>query len=282
MTAEPESATTDTTTAELIAALLSTPDDEDAWRPALVELHRRPTRETFDAATRLLASDTTLERALGVEILGQLGGSGTDPDRAFREETVLLLLDLLAQEHEPRVLEAIGYAFAHLQDPRGVPPLCGLSDHSKVGVRLAVVHGLHRHRDDRAVRALIRLSFDEDAHVRDWATFGLGTQIPLDTPAIRDALVARLDDNHHNTREEAMYGLAMRLDVRAIPVLLTFLEDYEGPMLDSALLVLADHLDDPRLPEAIADRWPDGVPAETRGQADDDYWLATYERHAAG
>ncbi len=53
-------------------------------------------------------------------------------------------------------------------------------------------------------------------------------------------------------------------------------------MLDSALLVLADHLDDPRLPPAIARRWPDGVPAETRMQADDDYWLASREPDAAG
>jgi HEAT repeat protein len=283
MTAEPESTTTDATTADLIAAVLAAPDeDEDAWQPALAELQARATGETFEAATRLLASDAMSERELGVEILGLLGGSGSDPKRAFREETVVLLLELLAREHEPRVLESLGYAFGHLDEPRGIGPLCALADHPEDRVRLAAVHGLMHHQDERAVRALIRLSADEDADVRDWATFGLGTQIPLDTPAIRDALHARLHDTHSDTQEEGMYGLAMRLDVRAIPVLLEFLEDSEGPMLDSALLVLADHLDDPRLPAAIACRWPDGVPAETRTRADDDYELAHFEPDPAG
>ncbi len=56
-------------------------------------------------------------------------------------------------------------------------------------------------------------------------------------------------------------------------------------MLESIGYAFA-HLQDPRgaprLPPAIAERWLDGVPAETRVQADDDYWLATYERNAAG
>jgi HEAT repeat protein len=277
MTAESESGTTEATTAELIAAVLAASDeDEDAWRPALRELQARPTRETFEAATRLLASDAMPERELGVEILGTLGGSGSDRQRPFREETVVVLLDLLAREHEPRVLESLGYAFADLDEPRGIGPLCALADHPEDRVRFAVVHGLLRREDERAVRTLIRLSADEDADVRDWATFGLGTQIQLDTPAIRDALVARLEDSHEDAREEAMYGLAMRLDPRAIPVLLELLEDHEGPLLDSALLVLADHLG-PRLLSAIARRWPAGVPAKARMQADSDYDLASPE-----
>jgi HEAT repeat protein len=279
---------TGATTADLIAAVLAASDeDEDAWQPALKELQARPTRETFDAARELLASDAMPERELGVEILvnlGELSGGPSHPirERPFREETVLLLLDLLIREREFRVLESIAYAFRDLADPRGIEPLAALADHPEDRVRFAVVHGLLRHEDERAIRSLIRLSTDDDNDVRDWATFGLAAQVALDTPAIRDALVARLDDGHENTREEAMYGLAMRLDSRAVPVLLEFLEEHEGPMLDSALLVLADHLDDRRLVQAIARRWPDGVPADARRQADSDYELASPECDAAG
>jgi HEAT repeat protein len=277
MAAPPDDALDGATNAELIARVLAAPDaDEDAWWPSLEELRARPTRETFDGAVALLASDAMAERELAVDILGALGGSGSDPQRPFREETVVLLLDLLRRERESRVLESLGYAFGHLDEPRGVAPLSALAGHPEVRVREGVIGGLLRHEDERAVAALIQLSADEADEIRDWATFGLGTQIPLDTPAIRAALAARLDDPHEDTREEAMYGLAMRLDARAIPVLLAFLEDGEGPMLDSALLVLGDHLEDPRLPAAVARRWPDGVPTQARDQADADYELACF------
>jgi HEAT repeat protein len=265
----------DVTTADLIAAALAAPDDPEDG-PALEELQNRPTRETFDAAIRLLASDAMPERELGVKILGQLGGSGSDLNRPFREESVLALLELLTHEREPRVIESLGFAFAHLDELRGVAPLSALAGHPAERVRYAVVHALIGHKDDIAVQTMLQLSTDTDDDVRDWATFGLGTLLRLDTPAIRHALLARLDDAHHNTREEAMYGLAVRLDPRAVPVLLDFLEQYEGPMLDSALLILADHLDDPRLSEAIAERWSEGVPADARDQADSDWSSANF------
>src|SRR4051812_14879969 len=110
MTSGPtNSGVTDLTTAQLIATVLGAPDEDvDAWEPAQRELQARATRETFDAAVALLSSDEMPERELGVEILGQLGGSGSDLNRPFREESVVLLLGLLAREREPRVLESLG------------------------------------------------------------------------------------------------------------------------------------------------------------------------------
>ena len=51
--------------------------------------------------------------------------------------------------------------------------------------------------------------------MRDWATFALGTLADEDTPALRDALAARLDDPDEDTRLEAVHGLALRGDHRA-------------------------------------------------------------------
>jgi len=61
---------------------------------------------------------------------------------------------------------------------------------------------------------LIALSVDADADVRDWATFGLGSLLELDTPELRAALEARLADESADVRDEALVGLAQRGDAR--------------------------------------------------------------------
>ena len=55
---------------------------------------------------------------------------------------------------------------------------------------------------------------------RDWATFGIGQNNSLDTPEIRDALYARIDDVDKETRYEALCGLARCGDLRAVPLLI--------------------------------------------------------------
>jgi HEAT repeat protein len=84
--------------------------------------------------------------------------------------------------------------------------------------------GLLTHEDEPAVLTLIALSSDPAVDVRSWATFGLGTQIDVDTPAIRNALMARLDDKDPEVRGEALVGLACRHDERVLRALPTELE----------------------------------------------------------
>lgn len=61
-----------------------------------------------------------------------------------------------------------------------------------------------------AVTTLMQLTSDEDADVRDWATFGLGTEVKVDGAAVRQCLLDRLDDPDEDTRAEAVAGLARR------------------------------------------------------------------------
>ena len=61
---------------------------------------------------------------------------------------------------------------------------------------------------------MVQLTNDSVASVRDWATFGLGTLVDVDTRLIRRALWARMKDGDETVRGEALVGLARRKDRR--------------------------------------------------------------------
>jgi HEAT repeat protein len=249
-------------------ALREEPDSHERW-DHVVTLHERGDDESFVVAAELLDSPNPDRRALGADILAQLGAAPGVPveDRPLAGPAFRLLLERIATETHPDVLQAIATAFGHLSDPRGIPALHALRDHSDEDVRHAVVFGLLGQDDDLAVETLVELSRDPDPDVRDWAIFGLGMQIARDDPQIRDALVARLDDPDDDARGEALRGLAVRGDERAIPQLLIELEsqsDLDDPsMVEEALLAFAARMADPRLRpyvEKARQEWAEACP----------------------
>jgi hypothetical protein len=54
----------------------------------------------------------------------------------------------------------------------------------------------------------------------NWATFGLGSQIEVNTKEIRDALFKRLGEEDDEIRGEALVGLSIRKDKRVLGPLL--------------------------------------------------------------
>ncbi|RJS19151.1 hypothetical protein DRW03_22570 [Corallococcus sp. H22C18031201] len=200
-------------TEELIeAVLVGDADDDGAW-DAIGALRRRGTRTVLDAAIRLLGSPSARARGRGADILAELGGK----QPAFSAERGDALLDLLLREQEPAVLCSVGIALGHLREPRALSVLLALAHHQSAEARYGAAHGLAVLDAPEAAEALIRLSADEDRDVRDWATFGLGSlREDLDTPALRNALAARLHETDSEIFGEALVGLAMRRDPRAI------------------------------------------------------------------
>lgn len=199
---------------ELVTAALTEPDENISWN-AVAALHFRGTKDVLEKAEGLCRSDCTAERRLGADILGQLGV----PERTYPRECVSLLLAMLDRETDADVLQAIFVAFSHLGEAEAIEPALKYRGHPDSEVRHGVVLALTGYEDQRAVNALIELSHDQDAHVRDWATFALGQQIALDTPGIREALAERLTDSDYETRCEGIMGLALRGDRQVIPVI---------------------------------------------------------------
>ena len=93
--------------------------------------------------------------------------------------------------------------------------------------------------DPRAsLDCVIGLMRDEDTANRDWATLILAQQ-ELDTPAVRQALLAAAEDTDENVRAEAILGLAQRDKTTALPFLK---REFSGnrvalPLFEAAALV---------------------------------------------
>jgi methionyl-tRNA formyltransferase len=182
------------------------------WAPYLSALAYRGDEEVLFRARALAENGDTLERGIGAFLLGQLG----TPVRTFPAESAAALEAMAAREEDPGVLEAIAHGFGHLGDPYGMETLLRLATHDDSRVREAAAIALAGRAGPPAVDALIRLSRDEHSDVRDWATFALGMLASEDSEDLRDALAARLDDPDAETRLEAVHGLALRGDLRAV------------------------------------------------------------------
>lgn len=194
-------------------------DDYDA---SLSVVHYRGGREELDLGLEYARSADPLDRVVGADVLSQLGWS----DRVFLDESVEALTALL-EDPDPSVVEAAAFGLGHRSDERAVPFLVRLAGHECARIREGIVFGLLGLEVPDAINTLIRMSEDPDEEVRDWATFGLGTQIEADTPEIREALYLRLSDDDGETRGEALIGLAKRRDPRVEAALLKEWEEGE-------------------------------------------------------
>lgn len=244
-------------------------DSEDQlYGDVIRELHRRGTSVEFELARSLILGGQTDLMAIGCDVLAQLGTKARWPDGAwpFREDSLPLLLPLLNDERSDVRAPATS-ALGHLGLDGCAERVHALADDPSEDVRLRVACALLSRDDDVSLRVLAQLSADADEDVRDWATFGLGSQTDRDEPWIRDALFARVEDEHIDTAVEGVLGLALRRDPRGLPVVRAWLEggaEYTG-MLDAA----AEYAD------------PSWLPLLERLRADaadaDDHWARCLE-----
>lgn len=187
-----------------------------------------PETDSLRVGLELIASADPVEREAGCELLGRV----SDHHEGVRAESAAALVALAGRETTSGVLQALVRAIEKTGDQGGVSVLAGLAVHRDAGIRRQVAESfayvLTGLPDGRDIGALIALTRDEDPEVRDWATFTLGSQAAVDSPAIRSTLWKRTADDHAETREEAIRGLARRHDPRAVQLLIELLEDPEG------------------------------------------------------
>ena len=230
-----------------IEAALGTLDTECRWEIVDAVVKECPD-DVFDAAAWLLQSDDARRRTLAADMLGRL----VVEDQGQRTRVSRALRTALAMERRPEPVASLVAALGHVGDPSTLDLVFPLVAHASAEVRLAVafaVATLSLHPlGPQSKGALIRLSGDENSEVRDWATHALGTLSDADGPDVRDALLARANDDCHEARSEALFGLAVRRDPRAVPHLIRALQ---SPHVNGLELDAAAESADPRLLPAL-------------------------------
>ncbi|WP_405619143.1 ankyrin repeat domain-containing protein [Streptomyces sp. NBC_01508] len=203
----------------------------DDWREAVAALCRRGDEESFQTALAWCASDDPLRRALAADVLGGMG-PGPDPGpgpvgRAFAARALAPLRELSARAVTPELIAASVTALGQRGDVDGLPEILRHAGHPDAAIRRRVAGalvGLVPGDHEEGVAALTALGADIDGTVRERATTALAG-IDADTPAIREALAARLADPVAVTAAEAARGLAARRDPRAVDALARLLAD---------------------------------------------------------
>ncbi len=193
-------------------------DDEAFWDPMRLLQYRLPA--IIDDVVELLKSKSDMARDSAATILGQ----SRMPVKWNGPRCVDLLLASLADETAIEPLVSALHAVGHFHEKRCIPAILRFQEHANADVRYAATVALGGFENEEAIMALIKLSADPDFDVRNWATFNLGSLIDADTPAIREALAARLTETDGEIKGEAIVGLSRRGDARSVRPMLELLD----------------------------------------------------------
>ena len=211
--------------------------DPDVYWELISTLHDHDPAEVWALVAPLATSDDVRLQQLVPDVLHRLGHEA----QPLAMETLALFGQMLGASPVPELMASIANACVDFHDPEVVRMLVPHAAHADAAVREGVLHAVRRSSKPEALDALITLSRDRLEDLREWATFALGSQLPLvDAPEIRTALAARLTDPHEPTRDEAVIGLGLRGDSRALgPLRAQFKRGFSGLALFEAARALA-------------------------------------------
>ncbi|WP_299158800.1 hypothetical protein [uncultured Tenacibaculum sp.] len=228
---------TNYTSEKIFVRLLTNKSKKNYWN-YVGELRKRKTNEIFKRSVLLTKSESAKERMIGTDVLSQFGFP-----RLHKKEIITLFFDLLKSETNKNVINSILYGIGHNNEKltnKQVELLCSFQNHKSVYIKHSLIFSLLTIEKNSAIDTLIKLSNDKDPHIRDWSTFGIGSQIETDNEKIRTALWNRVSDKNNETKFEAILGLAQRKDKQIKEVLKKELENIDengSPILESIELL---------------------------------------------
>jgi len=195
---------------KLFERLLHNKTQQTFW-DNISELRSRRNEFVYNTAYNLAQSSSEKEKIIGIYILAQLGFA----PRMHQQKTVNLYFELLKNEKSIKVLTALLSSIGHnneLLSNERISQLVALKNHKYSTIRYFVVMSLLSVENTKAIDTLIELSEDKYSDIRNWATFGIASQIEIDNQKIRKALWDRINDSDEETKIEAIIGLSERKD----------------------------------------------------------------------
>lgn len=225
-------------TEKIFERLLKNKTSTNYWN-YVTELRTRKTEDIYKRSVQLTKSKNLKEKILGITILAQFGHP-----RLHKKEIVNILFDLLSTETDYKIISSLLYAIGHNNEKlnkKQIELLCSFGNHKSAKVRFSLTSALLGVEKETAIDTQIKLSSDKDSDIRNWATFGIGTQIEIDNQKIRTALWQRINDTDFETKSEAIVGLANRKDEKIKDVIISELKnENDGTLLLEAILTLND------------------------------------------
>lgn len=222
---------------ELFSKLIKSKSENTYWK-LICELRSRPNDFVYKKCTEFVESDKVKEKVAGIDVLAQLGIR----ERPYYRKTIELYFNLLEKETNEKVISSILFSFGHNNEKLNSKQLAKITSfkgNKNSEVRNGLVTSLLGLEEPLAIDTLIHLSNDKESLNRDWATFGLGTQIDVDNEKIRNALWNRINDSDQDTKLEAIVGLAKRKDAKVKEIIKRELQDGEyGSLLFEAIELL--------------------------------------------
>lgn len=228
------------TNEKLFTRLLKNKSDEAHWNN-IRELRSRASNDIFEKACELIKSEKTKERIIGAEILSQFGL----PPRPLIKPILKLFFETLKKERDSKVISTIFYGIGHNSEhitKRDIEFICKFKSSRNIEVQHALVFALGGLDNQIAIDTLIGFTTSKQSLIRNWATFGIGAQSDKDNSIIREVLWNRISDKNRQTRQEAIFGLAKRKDLRVKDVLKRELEviDNHGSYILEAIEIFGD------------------------------------------
>lgn len=227
------------TNEKLFARLQNNKSKKSYWDYISI-IRQRTTKKVFEKSVQFAQSKNPNEKIIGIDVLAQLG----IPPRPFLKTTIKLFFELLKDEKNPKVLMSLLFAIGHNNENltnKQIGKLAEFTTTENPLIKEGLVFSLLMINHPKAIESLITLSSDKLNHIRDWTTFGLGTQIDEDNLKIRNALWKRVNDKHQKTKLEAILGLAKRKDNKIKPIIVQELLNGEyGIVLFEAIEEIGD------------------------------------------